>query len=65
MVFQSKSLYISHAASNFHRTEIEIQAGFGPVDNTEKKFGPIMSNFWGQFFHVFMDKKNFDFLKTL
>ena len=31
-----------------------IWAGIGPIGNTEKKkFGPIMSNFWGQFFHVF------------
>ena len=35
----------------------EIWAGFWPVDNTEKKIGPIMSKFWGQFFHVFMVKK--------
>ena len=25
--------------SNFYGTEIEIWAGFGPVGNTEKKFG--------------------------
>jgi hypothetical protein len=31
--------------SNFHGTEIEIWAGFGPVGITEKKIGPIMSNF--------------------
>ena len=31
--------------SNFYGTEIEIWVGFGPVGNTEKKFGPIMSNF--------------------
>ena len=42
----SKSLYISHAVSNFYGTGIEIWAGFGPVGNTEKKsWGPIMSNF--------------------
>ena len=39
-------------------TEIEISAGFGPVGNTEKKLGPIMSIFCGCFFHVFMGKKN-------
>jgi hypothetical protein len=50
-----KSLYIS----NFYGTEIEIWAGFGPVGNTEKKFGPILSNFWGCFFHVFMGTKKF------
>ena len=37
--------YISHAVSNVYGTEIEIWAGFGPVGNTEKKLGPIMSNF--------------------
>ena len=37
---------LSRAVSNFYETEIKIWAGFGPVDNTEKrKFGPIMSNF--------------------
>ena len=50
----AKSLYISHAVSNFYRTGIEIWAGFGPIGSTEKKgSGPIMSNFWGCFFHVF------------
>ena len=45
--------------SNLYGTGIEIWDGFGPVGNTEKKkFGPIMSNFWGRFFHVFMGKKN-------
>ena len=36
---------ISHAASNFYGTEIEIWAGFGPVGSNEKHLGPIMSNF--------------------
>ena len=31
--------------SNFYGTEIEIWAGFGPVGSSEKKTGPIMSNF--------------------
>ena len=30
-----KSLYISRATSNFHGTEFEIWAGFGPVGSTE------------------------------
>ena len=51
-------LYISCVVSNFYETEIEIWAGFGPVGNTEKKLGPIMTNFWGRFFHVFVGKKN-------
>ena len=29
----------------YYGKEIEIWAGFGPVGNTEKKFGQIMSNF--------------------
>ena len=32
--------------------------GWMSIGNTEKnKFGPIMSNFWGRFFHVFGCKK--------
>jgi hypothetical protein len=38
-------LYISCVVSNFYETEIEIWAGFGPVGNTEKKLGQIMTNF--------------------
>jgi hypothetical protein len=45
--------------SNFYGTEIKIRAGFGPVGNTEKKIGLIMSNFRGQLFHVFMGKKKY------
>jgi hypothetical protein len=54
---QPKSLYISHAVSNFFGTEIEICAGFGPVGSTEKKIRQIMSNSWGRFFHDFIGKK--------
>jgi hypothetical protein len=36
-VLNPKSLYISRDVSNFYGTEIEIWAGFGPLDNTEKK----------------------------
>ena len=43
---------------DFYGTGIEIWAGFGPVGITEKKkFGPIMSNFLGRFFQVFMGKR--------
>ena len=55
--FYTKSLYISPAASNFYGTGIEIWAGFGPVGNTEKKLGPIMSNFLGWFLKVSRLKK--------
>jgi hypothetical protein len=60
---QPKSLWISHVVSNLYGTQIEIWAGFGAVDITEKKFGPIMINFWGQFFHVFMGKKSLIFFE--
>ena len=42
---------------DFYGTGIEICAGFGPVDITEKKLGLIMRNFLGCFFQVFMGKK--------
>ena len=43
---QAKSLYRSRAGRHFYGTEYEIWADFGPVGNTEKKYGgPIMSNF--------------------
>ena len=32
--FHSKSLYISRAVSNFHRTKFDIWAGFESVDST-------------------------------
>ena len=51
VVMQAKSLYISHAVSNFYGTGIEIWAGFGPVGNTEKK------SFEGGFF-MFHGEKN-------
>ena len=51
---------------HFYGTENEIWASFWPVGNTEKKFGPIMSNFCGWFFHVFRGKKKVRlFLKIL
>ena len=40
------------AVSNFHGTEIEIWAGFGPVGNTEKIYEQLLrvvfSTFFGQ-----------------
>ena len=39
--FQPKSLYISHAVSNFHGTEIEIWIGFGPIG--------IIKNNWAEY----------------
>ena len=38
---QAKSLYVSRTVSNFHGTEFEIWAGFGPVDSTEFFFGRL------------------------
>ena len=40
-----KSLYRSRGGRHFYGTENEIWASFGPVGNTEKKIGPIMSDF--------------------
>ena len=40
-----KSLYRSCAGRHFYETENEIWAAFGPVGNTEKNWGLIMSNF--------------------
>ena len=42
--------------SIFYGIETEIRTGFGPIDIGEKKIGLIISNFWGQFFYVFMCK---------
>ena len=39
---------------HFLLNKIEIWVGFGLVGITENKFKPIMSNFLGQFFNVFM-----------
>ena len=36
----------------------EILPGFGPVGNTEKKLGPIMSNFWERFFNECFQVQN-------
>jgi hypothetical protein len=46
----------SPVVGDFYGTGIEIWAAFGLVGITRKK-GPIMNNFRGRFFHVFMDKK--------
>ena len=43
---------------DFYGTGIEFWAGLGPVGITEKKLGPIMSNFLGRFFQFFMGKIN-------
>ena len=56
--------YLARAGSYFYGTEYEIWADFGPVGSTEKKLGPIMSNFWGQFFMFSWAKKN-NFLKKI
>ena len=59
MGMSSQSHYIcrSPAGRHFYGTENEIWAGFWAGRQYWKKsFWPIMSNFWGWFFHVFMDK---------
>ena len=45
MLSAANSLYKSRAVNNFDGTETENWGGFGPVGNTEKKIGQIMSNF--------------------
>ena len=35
----------AESGRHFYGTENEIWASFGPVGNTEKNWGPIMSNF--------------------
>ena len=52
------SLYISRAVSNFYGKEIDIWAGIGMVDNTEKKIWPDCEQLLRVIFHVFMGKKN-------
>ena len=42
---------VSHAVNNFNGTEIEIWASLVPVGNTEKRVGPILSNFGEKCFH--------------
>ena len=37
--------YLARAGSYFYGTEYDIWADFGPVGNTEKNWGPIMSSF--------------------
>ena len=55
----TQSYYIEVAQEDiFMEQKNVIWAGFGPIGNAEKKkFGPIMSNFWGRFFNVFMGEK--------
>ena len=50
----TKPLYISRAVSNFYGTEIEIWAGFGPVENTKK-----MGQLWATFEGIFSKKNIF------
>ena len=49
-----KSLYRSHGGRHFYGTANEIWASFGPVGNTEKKFGADYEQLLRAFF-----KKNF------
>ena len=54
----NKVIIEKFAVGDFYGTGIEICAWFGPVGITRKKrFGPIMSNFLGRFFQVFVGKK--------
>ena len=63
---ESKSLYISHAVSNFYGTKIEICAGFGPVGITEKKNWGDYEQLLMEVFSCFQGQKNVKiFQKTL
>jgi hypothetical protein len=54
-------LYRSRAGSNYHGTEIEIWAGFGPVGNTEKKIWADYEQLLKAFFSCFRGQKNESF----
>ena len=53
------SLYISRTVSNFYGTGIEIWAGFGPDENTDKKMGRLWATFEVGFFMFSGAKKKF------
>ena len=55
---QLKSLYISHAVIKFYETEIDIWAGFGTVDNTEKKNWDDYDHFLRAVISCFQGQKN-------
>jgi hypothetical protein len=59
----AKSLYRSCAGSHFYGTEYEIWADFGPVVNTEKKWGADYEQLLMPIFHFFVGKKMLNFLK--
>ena len=61
--WNTKSLYKSRAGSHFYGTEYIWALGWFWVSwqYWELNFGPIVSNFWGCFFHVFRGKKGFFF----
>ena len=61
----SKSLYISHGVSNLLEQKFRFGLVLCRLVVLKKKFGPIMSNFWGRFFHVVIGKKNNFFLEIL
>ena len=54
---ETKVIIHKFHGEQFFLEQIEIWAGFGTVGRTEKRIGPIISNFGGQFFHVFIGKK--------
>ena len=58
-------LYRNHAGRHLYGTENIIWAGFGLIGNTEKKFGPIMSNFLGHFFWKYYSVRTENCIKNL
>ena len=57
-ISQTKSLYRSRAGRHFYGTENEIWAGFGPVGNTEKKWGADYGQILRVVFPCFKRPKN-------
>ena len=47
------SKVILHKWAIFYGTEMKNWTVLGPIGNTEKKIGSIMSNFWSHFLYVF------------
>ena len=60
----AKSLYLSCVVSNFHETEIDIWAGFGPVCNTKKNWVDY-DLLLGCFYMFSWTKKYLIFLKNI
>ena len=54
---ETKVIIHKFHGEQFFLEQIEIWAGLEPVGNTEKKIGPIITNFCRQFFSFFHGQK--------